>query len=320
VIDVGTSRSDVVMTTGLVPANAPGAACTNCGEGPVGRFCAACGQRHITPNDFTTRVFVRQALDELVSVDGRFWLTLWSLLRYPGQLARDYFDGRGGRYMRPLNLFLLLNLVFFAVQPHTGLLQWHLAGYMKTVPRARDRVNEVRIERAVASEQRREASGLAPRTPSVEPMEVFEADFEATIQNLKKSMLLVAIPIFALAIAATFGFRRHRLAEHLVFSTHFYAFSVFCLAVLVPACFWIAMIGLRAAHAPPTLIWQFTGELPLTLALLVFYGRYLFVGLRRMYGVGRLGAVVRAVVLFGAYQLLVILFAVRMFDLTLWAM
>jgi hypothetical protein len=299
--------------------SAPTGQCTNCGKGPVGRFCAACGQRHLTGHEFTAAEFLRETVSEFISVDGRFWLTLWTLIRHPGKLAREYFDGRGARYMRPLNLFLLLNLVFFLVQPHTGLLQWHMQGYVRANPGGQRLVDRTRLKRAVAVEQHLEASGAKPAPPRLESRDVFEAEFESTIQNLKKSMLLVAIPLFALALAACYRLRR-RFAEHLIFATHFYAYSVFALTVVVELCF-MAMRGwLLLLQAPRGMDEALNGEGALACALFVLLGGYLYAGLRRMYGDSRPAAFMRAVVLFGCYQAMVIAFAISMFRITLWMM
>ena len=73
-----------------VPMISDAGPCTNCGAGPVDRFCTACGQRHVTPQDFTARTLLSEMLGEFVSLDGRFWLTLWTLVRHPGKLAREY--------------------------------------------------------------------------------------------------------------------------------------------------------------------------------------------------------------------------------------
>jgi hypothetical protein len=293
--------------------------CTNCGAGPVDRFCAACGQRRVTPQDFTARTFLREMLSEFVSLDGRFWLTLWTLVRHPGKLAREYFDGRGARYMRPLNLFLLLNLVFFIIQPHTGLLQWHLRGYLRSLRNAPALVEQKRLERAQDAARRSQRSGEAAHQPRLESMELFESNFESTLQNLKKSMLLLAIPLFAIALAAVYG-TKHRLAEHLIFSTHFYAFSVFALAALIPVAFEMLFRLLRLAHAPPGVFATMGSETGLTVALLGLFGAYLYLGLRRMYGDSRLAGVLRALTLFGAYQLIVMSFSLLAFRATLWAM
>jgi hypothetical protein len=295
------------------------AACANCGGGPIGRFCSACGQRRVTAHDFTTRSFLHEMFGEMVSVDGRLWRTLWTLVRYPGKLAREYFDGRGARYMRPLNLFLLLNLVFFIVQPHTGLLQWHLEGYLKGIPAAPALVERARLARAQEAMRVRVAHGAAPAAPKLESMELFASEFEATIQNLKKSMLLVAIPLFALALSASYG-ARHRLAEHLIFSTHFYAFSVFTLTVLVPLVFMTVVWWLRLLHAPDAAFQPLQGEPALVIVLFGLLGGHLFFGLRRMYGDSRPAALGRAIGLFAAYQALLLAFSLTMFRITLWAM
>ena len=278
-----------------------------------------CGQRQLTPRDFTARTFLHEMLSEFVSLDGRFWLTLWTLVRYPGKLAREYFDGRGARYMRPLNLFLLLNLVFFVIQPHTGLLQWHLKGYLRTMAQAPGLVEQKRLDRARADVLVREAGGAAQSPPKLESMEIFESNFESTLQNLKKSMLLLAIPLFAIALVALYG-AKHRLAEHLIFSTHFYAFSVFALTVMIPVLFACMVGSLRMLRAPRAAFAALSSEAALTAVLFVLFGGYLYAGVRRMYGDSRIAGSVRAVALFAAYQAIVVAFAISMFRVTLWVM
>jgi hypothetical protein len=313
------SRSPELTGTAGVPADLYAGPCTNCGGGPVDLYCAACGQRHVTPQDFTARVFLSDLLSEFVSLDGRFWLTLWTLVRHPGKLAREYFDGRGARYMRPLNLFLLLNLVFFVIQPHTGLLQWHLKGYLQGIPNAPRIVDQARRERAEDAERAREKQGAAPAPAALEPMDVFEVNFESTLQNLKKSMLLLAIPLFAMFLTAIYG-TKHRIAEHLIFSTHFYAFTVFALTALVPLCFQVAIRVLHLVRAPHSVFVALSTENALTIALFVLFGWYLYLALRRMYGDGRLAGASRAIILFAAYQLIVLAFSLSAFRVTLWAM
>ncbi|MEO8563788.1 MAG: DUF3667 domain-containing protein [bacterium] len=293
--------------------------CTNCGAGPVGRFCAACGQRQVTPQDFTARTFLHEMLSEFVSLDGRFWLTLWTLVRYPGKLAREYFDGRGARYMRPLNLFLLLNLVFFVIQPHTGLLQWHLKGYLQTISAAPKLVDQKRLEHARDAESGSGTEGAEKAPAKLESMELFESNFESTLQTLKKSMLLLAIPLFGLVLTTVYG-AKHRVAEHLIFSTHFYAFSVFALTVMIPVLFAFMEGSLRILHAPRATFAALGSERGLTAALFVLFGTYLYAGVRRMYGDSRFAASLRAVALFVAYQTIVVAFAISMFRVTLWAM
>ena len=265
------------------------------------------------------RTFAHELLSEFVSLDGRFWLTLWTLVRHPGKLAREYFDGRGARYMRPLNLFLLLNLVFFVIQPHTGLLQWHLGGYLRGNAGAQALVDQKRAARADEAERERERRGESAAPPRLESMQIFESNFEATIQNLKKSMLLFGIPLFAVVLTAIYG-TRHRIAEHLIFSTHFFAFLVFALTVLVPVIFAIMVRSLVLLHSPRSIVSVLGTEMALTIVLFLIYVSYLYSGLRRMYGDARPAGAIRAVSLSAASLLILAGFSLSMFRVTLWSM
>jgi hypothetical protein len=110
------------------------------------------------------------------------------------------------------------------------------------------------------------------------------------------------------------------MAEHLIFSTHFYAFAVFALTVLIPVIFAVMVGSLRLLHAPRAVFTFLGRESGLTAVLFVLFASYLYSGLRRMYGDSRLTGGVRSVLLFGAYQLIVLTFALSMFRVTLWAM
>ncbi len=48
------------------------------------------------------------------------------LLLRPGVLTRGYLAGRRSRYLAPLQLYLLVSLVFFLALPHTGLFRYDL--------------------------------------------------------------------------------------------------------------------------------------------------------------------------------------------------
>jgi len=205
------------------------------------------------------------------------------------------------------------------VQPHTGLLQWHLRGYLGSVRDAPALVEQARVDRARESQRDLARRGDATAALQPESMEVFEARFESTIQDLKKSMLLIAIPLFAVAMSLVYGFRR-RVAEHLIFSTHFYAFVVFALTVLVPLLFISTRGWLLLVRAPRPAMAALGTEGALIVALFLLFGSYLYVGLRRMYGDGRAAGALRAAALSGVYQLLVLTFAVSMFRITLWTM
>ncbi|MBI1316591.1 DUF3667 domain-containing protein [bacterium] len=69
------------------------------------RFCPNCGQA--TPiRRLTLREFLYETLANFFAFDGRWWLTVQTLVLRPGKLAREYVDGRRTRYAPPLRVFL----------------------------------------------------------------------------------------------------------------------------------------------------------------------------------------------------------------------
>jgi len=93
--------------------NGDGAAhCFNCRALLTGPWCANCGQKH-EPEIHTFGHFASEAFENITHADSRVWRTLWALVRKPGQLTREFFSGRRGRYLPPVRLYLVVSLMFF---------------------------------------------------------------------------------------------------------------------------------------------------------------------------------------------------------------
>ncbi len=86
--------------------------CRNCQTPLAGEYCANCGQRNL---DLERPIWslVGDVLKETFEVDGRAWLTLRTLFRYPGKLTSDFLDGRRRTYTSPLRLYLVTSIAFF---------------------------------------------------------------------------------------------------------------------------------------------------------------------------------------------------------------
>ena len=78
--------------------------------------CAMCGERPIDPRELTIAGMFRQLLRVFSSIDGRLIRSFRTLLRSPGALTTSYLAGQRRVYVRPLSLFLVTNVFFFAVQ------------------------------------------------------------------------------------------------------------------------------------------------------------------------------------------------------------
>lgn len=258
-------------------------ACTNCRSPDVATFCAACGERQPSRADFTLRGLLRDAFHEFTSIDGRLMKSVVALLTKPGLLTREWFEGRRGRYVKPFSLFVVLNVAFFVIQPHTGLLSYKYQNYVYgTNPTARHRVALIEKRRAQTHD-----------TPAQ-----FEVRFNAALQDQKKTLLIFDIPVVALTLALLYVWHRRLFAEHLVFSIHAYAFLLVFLGTMVPLLYLLVVPMLLAVGVPRENVRWFEGDGGISLVLAIGMGSYLYLALRRVYGDGRIAAIFRAVAVF----------------------
>jgi hypothetical protein len=261
----------------------PAPACSNCGSAVVNTFCADCGERQPSHRDYSVRGLALDAAHELTSLDGKLVRSVIALLTKPGMLTRDWFEGRRGRYVKPFSLFLLINVAFFIIQPHTQLLSYKFQNYMYG--------NDAGALRRIAlMKEKRAKLGDTPQQ--------FETRFNATLQDQKKTLLIFDIPVLAIVMAIIYAWRRRYFAEHLVFSIHTYAFLLVFLGAVVPLVYSGLFRLLSAAHVPLASLQWAQGDLGISLLLVAVMGPYLYLALRRVYGDGRLGAAIRAAILF----------------------
>jgi hypothetical protein len=87
-------------------------ACLNCGTPLAGSHCHACGQRGHQHK--TLGAFFHDLLHGVLHFEGKIWRTLPLLAWRPGQLTREYIDGRRASYVSPIALFLFSMFVMFA--------------------------------------------------------------------------------------------------------------------------------------------------------------------------------------------------------------
>ena len=94
-----------------------------CGTRLRGQYCGSCGQRSRS-RLISIWQLLKEAFGDLLELDSRLWKTIIPLLVRPGQLTRDYLEGRRARYMPPFRTYLVLSLIFFVVaffDPHKDL-------------------------------------------------------------------------------------------------------------------------------------------------------------------------------------------------------
>ncbi|TVS11930.1 MAG: DUF3667 domain-containing protein, partial [Wenzhouxiangella sp.] len=87
--------------------------CASCGAKLSGPWCSHCGERARKPEDVRLREYLGELVDALTNLEGRFLGSLRALAFRPGLLTTEFMAGRRVHWMRPLHLFLLINLAYF---------------------------------------------------------------------------------------------------------------------------------------------------------------------------------------------------------------
>ena len=92
----------------------PGTPCANCATSLQGTYCHVCGQEAEDFHKSSWKLLI-EAIESLLHLDGRMFSTLPNLVRRPGQLTRDYLDGKRASQVAPFRMFLVILLVAFFV-------------------------------------------------------------------------------------------------------------------------------------------------------------------------------------------------------------
>lgn len=90
--------------------------CANCNHSfNVGEnFCPNCGQENHAPNQ-PIKHYSSELIESLLHLDSKIFLTLKTMLRYPGKITREYNENMRARYTPPVRLYVFISLIFFVL-------------------------------------------------------------------------------------------------------------------------------------------------------------------------------------------------------------
>ena len=250
--------------------------CPSCAGAIAMDHCEICGERRPSLRIYTLRAFAHEAFEVVTNVERSLLKTLWTLIRKPGELTAAYMRGERVRFLRPLQLFLLINVAFFffagtASSVYTTTLYNHL--YNSS--------HEVAARRIVAE-----------RRPSDMPYKQYEAAFNQKTRVLARTLVIVIAPTFALGVALMSLRRRKPAVQHLVFGLHYLSYMLLLTVAMsvtlqALAFVWVKVGGGGAGERAEDLV---AGIL-----MMLGIAAYLYPAFRRAYGDGRLAAAIKAV-------------------------
>ena len=273
------------------PAHAPSArggvgACPSCGAALTGDFCHRCGEKRPEARDLTPRHFLRDAAQELTSLEhSKLLRTLRSLLFRPGHLSAEWVAGRRNPYIKPLNLYLAvfaLSLFAFSVYEPVSVYNLQAVVEQDATGRVGLMLEEMAARRGLPKE------------------DFFGRVGEKWHDYMSLSSLFLAAAYSLLLQAVFLLFARRHFVEHLVFSLHFVSFSSLLVVLMWPLYFFVGIKPSPAGVALAVVGW---------LAI----AAYMFFAVRVFYRTGTaLALILTLVLLTGYYVVYVAVFVLSM--------
>src|SRR6266404_1066213 len=195
--------------------------CPTCNKAVSTSYCPACGECPLRAQDLTFRGLLSQVAQACTNIDGPLLRSFRSLVSQPGVLTVAYLQGQRKPYTLPLQLFLVSNVLFFAMQSLTG-------AKIFSTPLDQHLHNDIwgGVAQQVIThrlETRRTTLGL------------YAPVFNQAVALNAKSLIVVMVLPFAMLPAIVFYRSRRPFVAHVVFALHFYTFLLllFCVSLMV---------------------------------------------------------------------------------------
>ena len=265
-------------------------ACPSCHQLINGTYCAHCGEKRLSEHDFSLRHFIEEGIEGFTHFDNKFFRSVKLLITQPGQLAAYYFKGKRVAFMKPLQLFIVCNLLFFFLLGHSNLFSIPFYSYKIFKPYTSFGTEKNIAQKATTPEQLKSLS------------EVFNE--RMAIQS--KAFIIFFIPVFAVGFALLYLHKKKYFTEHLVFATHFFSFIL------------LYYIGFRfVVELPFVLIaktnFSSTFDFVATMLSLVVIASYCTVAAKKFYGVSTVRAIVSSFLIVCIFVLAIYAFRLLLF-------
>ena len=194
--------------------------CPACRATVTTPYCPGCGEEPLMPHDLTLRGLVAKVVHALTSIDARAARSAARLLGRPGELTVAWTRGVRRRYVAPFQLFLIANVLFFALQWMTG-----ENVFSSTLDSHLHRQDWSELARSLL-DRRLEATHTS--------LEQYRAVFDRSVVLNAKSLILLMTMAFALLLPLAFMRESRPVMTHAVFALHLYTFLLllFCVALL----------------------------------------------------------------------------------------
>jgi len=181
--------------------------CPTCNSTVSTPYCPTCGESPPSARDLTLRGLLAQPFHAFRSIDGRLIRSFRCLVTRPGVLTVAYVQGRRMPYRGPFQLFLIANVLLFAMQSLTN---------TNIVSSTLDTHLHNQDWRAVA--RRLVAHRLETKQTT---LDLYAPVFNQAIVLYAKSLIILMVLPFAILLLILFYRNWQPFVAHVVFSLYF---------------------------------------------------------------------------------------------------
>lgn len=196
--------------------------CKSCGTTFNGKYCNECGEKVIEDKDFTLKYIFSQAFESITNLDSKFFQTFKLLIFRPGILSLKYIQGIRKPYMKPFQIFVICNLLFFIFLSEIDIFRTPSKWYF------RDNFDGVNVMEQV----NRIAKS---RDLTVNEVAIL---YDKKSADLAKGLIILLIPFIGLINWLLNIKRKYPYGKHLIMAIHYFSF------ILLIAVLWAEFISL----------------------------------------------------------------------------
>lgn len=199
--------------------------CKSCHNQFTGNYCNNCGEKVRVASDRTFKSFINDIVRAITLADNKFARTLWLIIVRPGFVSTEIANGRTVRYMSPIQVFFVLNLVYFLFPI-------------------------VQLFNASLTTQMIAPLGFLLKEPIAHKMATMHMNFQSfeLVYNLKtvslaKLLVMVFVVLASMPLNVLYRKRNRYFTDHFGYAVELACFNLFVNAIMVDIVTTIIPIG-----------------------------------------------------------------------------
>jgi hypothetical protein len=189
--------------------------CPSCGANWQGKFCAVCGEKRVEEKDWSLWHFGQNFWASITNLDSLFIRSFWNLLFFPGLLTQKYLQGERVKYLKPIQVFLTCNVIFFFFFPMISVfyasVDEMILGFKQPTTYNYSFYDFEQKLLQKALKLKINANKLAQKV-------------QETANTSSKVLMFLLLPIWAIGVYGVFWRKNRYYIAHLIFVLHCFAF------------------------------------------------------------------------------------------------